>query len=258
MLKLKARMFAAVSALLVSAAGAHATPTFDYFGALPEATFGGTGIPNDAVAVSQLQGDDFVLTLGLTAHQRFENPALGNDGAGTFFATPGLNFGDPNNPDAGPSQTAGATWNFGFYVGLESETQTFASLFDDLALFEIALMYDFDPSDGIDQGALILNDILRFEANGAGVLQSSQNLAFEFLSVGNGFSILPPEGSFNPFASGLYSLSLQAVGTGTFTTAGIDVQVANGDAPTAVSEPATLGLLGLGLIGLAAARRRRA
>lgn len=257
MLKLKARMFAAVSALLVSAVGAHATPTFDYFGALPEATFDGTGIPNDAVAVSQLLGDDFVLTLGLTAHQRFENHAVGNDGAGTFFATPGLNFGDPNNPDAGPSQTAGATWNFGFYIGLESETQTFASLFDNLALFEISLAYDFDPSDGIDQGALILNDILRFEANGAGVLQSSQNLAFEFLSASN-FNIYPPQGSFDPFANGLYSLSLQAVGSGTFTTAGIDVQVANGDAPTAVSEPATLGLLGLGLIGLAAARRRRA
>ena len=73
------------AALLMAATFAHAAaiaPTFTTFGTLVGATFGGSGIPNTAVAIASTDG----LTLGLTAHQRFTGPNLANDSAGTFTA----------------------------------------------------------------------------------------------------------------------------------------------------------------------------
>jgi hypothetical protein len=90
------------------------------FGALPEATFGGTGIPNNAVErgyTSDARRGD--VTIGLSATQRFSSPALSNDGAGTFFATPGL------------STASRAKWNFDFYVGGTGASNYFYRLFID-------------------------------------------------------------------------------------------------------------------------------
>lgn len=76
------------------------TPSYTTFGPLPAATFGGTGIPNSAVSITRVVnpsgGGD--LTLGLTAHQRYDNPAVTNNGAGTFFAGAGNDsaHGAPN------------------------------------------------------------------------------------------------------------------------------------------------------------------
>lgn len=64
-------------------------PTYTKFGSLQTATFGGTGIPNDAVAISEVSSGGFNVVLGLTAHQRYDNPPLGNDGAGRFTAVAG-------------------------------------------------------------------------------------------------------------------------------------------------------------------------
>ena len=67
------------------------TPTYnDSFGTLSGATFGGSGIPNNAVAISTYTDDSGnVVTLGLTATPRYSAPAVGNDNAGTFYAMPG-------------------------------------------------------------------------------------------------------------------------------------------------------------------------
>ena len=84
-------------ALIAYGAGPdQAVPTFDTFGPLPAATFGGSGIPNDSVAISThvIDGGP-TITLGLTAHQRFFNPPLTN-----------------------PSALFGAKWNFGWFVDL--------------------------------------------------------------------------------------------------------------------------------------------
>lgn len=87
--------------------GVSALPQYTSFGPQPADTFGGTGIPNDAVARTTINvAGGGVITLDLTATQRYENPALSNDGAGTFFALPG---GDVL--DAKPNY---AVWNFGF------------------------------------------------------------------------------------------------------------------------------------------------
>ena len=84
------------------AATASATPTFDTFGPLPQATFGGSGIPNDAVAQSTFEGTGI---LALSSTQRFFNPPVTNDGAGNYFAEPGSNFGGPGStvPTKAPS-----------------------------------------------------------------------------------------------------------------------------------------------------------
>jgi hypothetical protein len=81
---------------------------------LPAATFGGTGIANDKVEVTTITTPrQDTITLGLTATPRYFNPALGNDGFGTFTATPGF-----NNGLGSPAHTLGPTWNFDFYINV--------------------------------------------------------------------------------------------------------------------------------------------
>ena len=143
------------------------TPTGTTFGSLPAATFGGTGIPNDAVQITTI-GD---LTLGLTATQRYANPAPTNDGAGTFFANSG---GD--TLDGAPTY---GQWNFNYYV-------------NGLGLFQtVRLYYDNDAAVG--------NNVANyFESPLNG--QDSWNLGMGFL---NG-------GIFNPNNNGEYGFALVA------------------------------------------------
>lgn len=79
---------------ILSASASFAAPIYTTFGPLPDATFGGSGIPNGAVAISTYND----LTLGLTATPRYSSPAVSNNGAGTFYAG------------------VGSQWNFDFYV----------------------------------------------------------------------------------------------------------------------------------------------
>ncbi|HHQ14905.1 MAG TPA: hypothetical protein ENK16_07730, partial [Chromatiales bacterium] len=94
---------------------AAAVPIMDYFGPLNEATFGGTGIPNQEVAVaSQFVDGNNLITVAMSATQRYSNPPLTNDGAGTYFAGTGSNFGGD-----GESSTEGALWNFNYFIKVE-------------------------------------------------------------------------------------------------------------------------------------------
>lgn len=105
------------SALTISA------PSGDSFGALPGATFGGSGIDNTQVQIAQ-SGE---VTLGLTVTPRYSNPAVTNDGAGVFTAQAGGDI-----LDSAPSY---AKWNVDFYVnGLTPWVDSFE------------LFYDNDPS----------------------------------------------------------------------------------------------------------------
>lgn len=237
-MKLHARLIGLVAALGLPASAALAAPIFDNFGPLPEATFGGSGIPNGHVAVStrtfeSSEGEPITLTLGLTAHQRFDNPPLSHDGAGTFTATTGTSFS--------PGGLEGALWNFGFFVGVEGATIEELVAED----YHFLLAFDFDPGETVDPGSILLNF-----ATG-NVVQGSQNLLFGFLANGIPDIVFPPSGSFDPNAPGLFSFSLTAINTmsGAHLTSGIDVRV--------VPVPATALLFGFGLAGLAVARRRR-
>ena len=245
------RLGLAAAALLAAPGLATATPLYDYFGPLSEATFGGTGIPNDWVAVaSQFEDGDNLITLGLTAHQRYGNPALGNDGAGTFIATPGANtLGAP------PGSPLGATWNFGYFIKVEGLNGATPVLAD----YQIDLFYDFNPA--LDNGPSglgkinVTNGILASANPGSTLEQGSQNLLFGFLASSvPGFITAPTSGGFTTFnanAAGEYNFAIQVSRDGWgVENVRMDVQV--------VPVPAAVWLFGsaLGLLGWA--RRRSA
>lgn len=237
---------AAAAGIIIATAAfagqAQATPSFESFGSLP-AFDTGDGIPNDAFAISTATSGDTTITLGLSATQRFANPALTNDGAGTFFAGAGSNFGIPSNPsDQSSSSILGATWNFNFFVGLEGGTLTSSN-------FEILLTYDTDPADG-NGGVGVIN--LGLAAPGVTEIQGSQNLLFGFLAVDFPPILDAPDLAFNPNIAGTYefTLSIAPLQSQPLASVAIDVVV---ETP----EPGALALFGLGLLGYGLVRRRR-
>ncbi|RMD87313.1 MAG: PEP-CTERM sorting domain-containing protein [Alphaproteobacteria bacterium] len=224
-----------------------AAPVFDSFGPLPQATFGGSGIPNDAVAISSFEittpsQSTVSVTLGLTATERFANPPVGNDGAGTFFAGTGANFGGPGDP----SSLLGAKWNFGYFIGLTGGT--FADIADILAF---DLRYDTSP-DGLDFGVWDLSASIAALGLGSGsVFEDSQNLLFSFLNTGVPGFITPPASAFDAGAAGTYSFELLATDAN-----GNRVGLSAIDVRT-VPEPASALPMLFGILSLAALRRRR-
>jgi len=240
---------AALSLSGLAPSEARAVPVFDFFGPLNEATFGGTGIPNDEVAVAtQFVDGDNLITVALSATQRFSNPPLTNDGAGTYFATPGSNFGG-----AGESTTEGALWNFSSFIRVEGLNGATPVLTD----YQIDIFYDFDPGFDTPLAGLGRIDVTASLLAGLGggpgstLEEDSQNLLFNFLSVDTPPFIDAPAGSFDPNVLGEYNFAVQVSSAGGFgvETVAMDVQV--------VPEPGTALLIGLGLAGLSTASRSR-
>ena len=167
-------------------------PTYTTFGPLPGATFGGTGIPNHAVAITTIGG----VTLGLTAHQRYANPTVHNNGAGIFYAVAGADIYST------PPQPTYARWNFGWYVDNQLPTLTSTP-------YVLELLYDFDPATDTDESQLgKFSALLK-----PGKYQDSWNLGMPFLSISTnipnvGFVSPPSYPSFNPAVPGEYSFAL--------------------------------------------------
>ena len=218
---------AAAAALVLSMLPASAititiTPTGTSFGTLANATFGGSGIPNDAVQITTIGN----LTLGLTATARYANDPVTNDGNGTFYAQAGGDVLD--------SAPAYAKWNFDYYInGLNGTNQA------------VYFFWDTDPAVG--------NDVPWTFATYPSVSypiasQDSWNLGFQALGLGHV--------AFNPDASGEYGFALVA-----FDLAGNElgrsaIIVNVGSSPPIPDGGSTVLLLGGALVAGVALRRR--
>jgi hypothetical protein len=190
---------------------------------LAAATFGGSGISNDFVAITNYGG----VTLGLTATPRFTAPAVSNNGAGTFYATPGVASGL-------------ALWNFDFYAHNASGNEV-----------TIELMYDFDPGAGTESSTL---GSIAYGLSAGATSQNSWNLGFPFLASFTPPIAPPGYPTFNPNAVGEYSFALILRDANSIELARTAINVNVGSVPDAAS---TISLLLASLVGVFAFQRRR-
>ena len=213
----------------------------------PDVIFG-TGNPNGGWAIDQNINEDVRVEVGLRAKQRF-GAVLGSTN-GVYSATTGISSG------------TAATWNYEFAVNTDYTGTSGLFLGDVTTLISI----DTDPSVGVN---FVTFDIFAFTDNAVGdnstpngggietndplvfgnfnVAQNSQNLGF-----GD-----PP--FFDANADATYDFALEAFDAfNNDSLARITIQVVVGKGgATAIPEPASALLFGVGLIGLAGLRRRR-
>ncbi len=216
---------------------ASAWTIYDDFGAFPDATWGGTGIPNDAVAASlQIVNGEDTIRIAMSAHGRYSNPLVTNNGAAIYTAGTGSNFGG-----AGESADEGALWNWTYFVDISGPSV--------LADYQIDLYYDLDPAgsafgDLSGLGHIDFTALLLAGDPAATLVEGSQNNLFGFLAV-DSFGIDAPNFvAFNPNEVGNYQYAI------TVSRAGFGVDVIAMEV-NVIPIPAAVWLFGsaLGFLG---------
>jgi len=225
---MKKQIIALLVTGLLAGSVAFATPIAPSYGTfvnLPGATYGGSGIPTDPSAIRSIANGGNTITLALTAHNRYSNPPLVNNGAGTFFATPGIN-------DGLEGQSLGPTWNFGLYIEL-------AAAIGNTEVYNYALRYGNNTTDTFTTLPIP-------GGSSSGIFQDSWNLTMPFLNTI----------AYNPNAPAQYAFELQAFNSAgaLLGTSAINVNVAG--VPDA-SSTGLLSILGLAAIIVFARMQRR-
>ena len=244
------RLLTAFTAAITLSSATHAFTVFDSFGSFPDATWGGTGIPNDAVAAAkQIVDGDTTITIALSATERFFNPPVSDNGAAIYTASTGSNFGGPGST----SSTEGALWNFNFYVEVDGGGKTITD-------YDFDLYYDFDPAgpnafgDLSGLGRIDIDASVAVSADPtATVIEGSQNLLFPFLETSIPGFLDAPTGvtTFDPDAIGNYQFALVVTSLGFgFPVEAVAMEV------NAIPVPAAVWLCGSALIGLGVLRKR--
>jgi len=242
---------AVLAAMIVAPGIGSAYTVYDNFGAFPNANFGGTGIPNDAVAASkQIIDGDTIITIAMNATERYSNPPVGDNGAAIFYATPGQNCGVATDPIGCPSANQGALWNWNYYIGITSGSGKV------LKDYQIDIWYDLNPAGPTaccsvaGLGRIDVTAALLAFNPGSVLEQGSENLLFNYLNVGSPPYIIAPGGAFDPNALGNYQFAI-TVSTGGFPLDSVAMEV------QVIPVPAAAWLFGSAL-GLFGVMRRRA
>jgi hypothetical protein len=249
-MNIKSFTSAALLLFASTAALAQIGPDASNFGPLPAATFGGSGIPNNAVAQETFGG----VTLGLAATPRFTG-TVGNDGAGTFFALAGISQNAPSPADPH------ALWNFSFFIGNSGSA-------DNVGNYNYRLFYDFNPAAGNLQNTHGIISTLGQAATLADPVQNSFNLGMNFLAstgpiLGAFVNAPSPSAVFDPSVLGEYTFKLAAYTAGTGLNAlnpYFAEQFSTSMVVNAVPEPGEWAMMlsGLAVVGAMARRRRQA
>lgn len=229
---------AAVAAVGITSPLAAQSACTTTFGAFPSATFGGSGIPNDPVMITECSQLGITLVLG--ASQRYNNPALTDDGNGTYTALAGIDQNPPSPADPY------ARWNFNWFIGGASIDE-----------YNYRLHYDFDPAPN-NGGLGYVRTVGSFLLPNPS--QGSWNLGMDFLDTNLPFVIDDPTyPSFDPNAVGTYRFRLVAYERDGFFGARDGDAVARAviTVNTTVPEPSTMATLAIGLLALGGAARRR-